>query len=221
MTDPIRVGTRRSALARAQTELVVRRLRRADPNATFEVVAVDSAGDRDRSGRSAPDFTGKFEEMLDRGRIDLAVHSAKDLPARTGSPFAIVAYPPRADPRDCFVARKDLDPLRLPPRARIGSSSLRRRAQLLRWRPDLRVHEIRGNVDTRIALVRTGVIDAIVVAVAGMTRLGRRSEISGLLPSRRFLPAPDRGPSPWRRGGETGGSDESPPGSMPRGSMRP
>ncbi len=193
MSAPIRVGTRRSPLARAQTELVVRRLRRADPSATFEVVAVESAGDRDRSGGSSPDFTGLFEEMLDRHRIDLAVHSAKDLPARTLPPFTIVAYPPRADAHDCLVARAGLNAMRLPPGARVGSSSLRRRAQLLRWRPDLRVQEVRGNVGTRIGLVRTRRVDAIVVAVAGIARLGRRSEISGILPSTRFLPAPGQG----------------------------
>ncbi len=193
MSGPIRVGTRRSPLARAQTELVLRRLRRADPGATFELVAVESAGDRDRSGGSSPDFTGIFEEMLERHRIDLAVHSAKDLPARTLPPFTIVAYPLRADARDCLVARPGLNAMRLPPRARVGSSSLRRRAQLLRWRPDLRVQEVRGNVDTRIGLVHARTVDAVLVAVAGIVRLGRRSEISGILPSTRFLPAPGQG----------------------------
>lgn len=191
MSDPIRIGTRRSALARAQTEGVIARLRRAHPNATFEVVAVESAGDR--SPGASPDFTGVLERLLSRRRIDIAVHSAKDLPARTAREFSIVAYPPRADPRDCLVARTGVDAMRLPPRSRIGSSSLRRRAQLLRWRPDLRVPEIRGNVDTRIGLVRTGAVDAVILAVAGVVRLARDSEISATLPSRAFLPAPGQG----------------------------
>lgn len=193
MTDPIRVGTRRSPLARVQTEYVVGRLRRADPNASIELVPVESAGDRDRSPRSSPDFTGIFERLLDRERIDLAVHSAKDLPARTPPRFAVYAYPPRADPRDCLVLRKGVRGERLPLGARIGSSSLRRRAQLLRWRPDLCVEEIRGNVDTRIEMVRSGGFDAVALAVSGISRLGRHSEISYVLPLDRFLPAPGQG----------------------------
>lgn len=191
MTDPIRIGTRRSPLARAQTEAVVRRLRRASPSSTFEVVPVQSAGDLTTA--SAPDFTGVFEEMLESHRIDLAVHSAKDLPARTPPAFAILAYPPRADPRDCLIVRGGLRSGPLPARARVGSSSLRRRAQLLRWRPDLQVREIRGNVGTRMGLVRARAVDAVVIAVAGVVRLGRRDEIAQILPIDRFLPAPGQG----------------------------
>jgi hydroxymethylbilane synthase len=193
VTTPIRVGTRRSALARAQTALVLGRLRHADPSATFELVALDSAGDRERSPAAPLDFTGIFEEMLSRDRIDLAVHSAKDLPARTPSQFTIFAYPPRADVRDCLVARHVLRGGRLPLRARVGSSSLRRRAQLLRWRPDLEVVEVRGNVDTRIGLVRSRSVDAVALAVSGISRLGRQAEISYVLPAGRFLPAPGQG----------------------------
>jgi len=193
MTERFRVGTRRSPLARVQTAWVLARLARAAPGVRFEPVAVDTSGDRDRSVGSSPDFTDTIDRALLRGEVDLAVHSAKDLPARTPSQFTIFAYPPRADVRDCLVARHVLRGGRLPLRARVGSSSLRRRAQLLRWRPDLEVVEVRGNVDTRIGLVRSQSVDAVALAVSGISRLGRQAEISYVLPVGRFLPAPGQG----------------------------
>ncbi|MGA8302669.1 MAG: hydroxymethylbilane synthase [Thermoplasmata archaeon] len=193
MTTRFRVGTRRSRLALAQTEFVIARLRRAAPDVRFETTPVDTSGDRDRSVGSSPDFTDTIDRALLRGEVDLAVHSAKDLPVTLDHRFALLACPRRADPRDCLVAASPLGRFPLRRGARVGSSSLRRRAQLLRWRPDLRVMEIRGNVDTRIGLVREGEIDAAAVAVAGVTRLGRADEISRILPSQTFLPAPAQG----------------------------
>lgn len=193
MTERIRVGTRRSALARAQTELVLARFRRIAPGTTFEAAPVDTSGDRDRTPGISPDFTDSIDRALLLGEVDLAVHSAKDLPVALDPRFEILACPRRADPRDCLILAGSRRDRELPRGARVGSSSLRRRAQLLRWRPDLRVEEVRGNVDTRIGLVRSGRVDAVILAVAGVSRLGRRSEIGRTLPSSRFLPAPAQG----------------------------
>ncbi len=193
MTERIRVGTRRSLLARTQTDWVLGQLRRAAPDVRFDTVPIDTSGDQDVSPGSSPDFTDAIDRSLLRGEIDLAVHSAKDLPVELDPRFDVLAYPRRADPRDCLVVARHLEPARLPRGARVGSSSLRRRAQLLRWRPDLSVVEIRGNVDTRIGRVRSGAIDAVILAVAGLSRLGRADEIGRVLPSVRFVPAPAQG----------------------------
>lgn len=193
MTGPLSLGTRGSPLARAQTELVVRSLRRQHRRLDVRVRPIVTRGDRDRTPGGSPDFTGAIDQALLEGDVDLAVHSAKDLPSRTPSGLSLVACPRRADPRDCLVTAR-LDPRALlPRRAVVGSSSPRRRAQLLRWRPDLGVVEIRGNVDTRLRRVKDGEFDAIVVAAAGLRRLGRSSEIGRPLPVRDFLPAPAQG----------------------------
>lgn len=189
MIEPIRLGSRRSALARVQAEAVADALRRR--RTPVEIVAVKSDGDRERRSGRALDFTGIFERMLDRGEIDAAVHSAKDLPARTDERFAIAAYPPRADPRDVLIARRGLLPGRLPRGARIGTSSARRHAQLSRWRPDLTVLPMRGNVDTRLGRLER--YDGIVLAAAGLDRLRRREPRAWRLPLDRFLPAPGQG----------------------------
>jgi hydroxymethylbilane synthase len=193
VTRAIRVATRRSPLARVQTEWVVRRLARRHPRHPFEVVPIDTSGDQDRSLGGSPDFTDAIDRALERGEADLAVHSAKDLPAVLNPRLALVACPGRADPHDCLVVGESVSPPILPPGARVGSSSPRRRAQLLRWRPDLSVQEVRGNVDTRIGLVRSGTTDAVILAVAGISRLDRTSEIGWVLPTRTFLPAPAQG----------------------------
>jgi hydroxymethylbilane synthase len=193
VTERIRVGTRRSPLARAQTRAVVDRLARVAPELRFEATPLETSGDRNRSPGSSPDFTDAIDRALLRGAIDIAVHSAKDLPTRLDRRLDLVACPRRADPRDCLVVAAPGPGARLPRGARVGSSSLRRRAQLLRWRGDLEVVEIRGNVDTRIALVRSGAVDAAILAVAGIARLGRAAEIDRTLPTSAFLPAPAQG----------------------------
>ncbi len=193
MTERVRVGTRRSRLARVQTDGVLERLRREAPDRTFEVVPIDASGDRDRTVGGSPDFTDTIDRALARGEIDLAVHSAKDLPVELDPRFRLVATPRRFDPRDCLVVGSPTGGTELARGARVGSSSPRRRAQLLRWRPDLAVVEIRGNVDTRIGLVRSGSIDAAILAVAGIARLGREAEIARKLPTTEFLPAPAQG----------------------------
>jgi hydroxymethylbilane synthase len=193
VTDRIRVGTRRSRLARAQTELVLAELRKAVPEWSFDPVPIDTTGDRDQNIGGSPDFTDMIDQALLRGEVDLAVHSAKDLPAELDRRLELVACPARGDPRDCLVVDEKLRAERLSSGARVGSSSLRRRAQLLRWRPDLSVVEIRGNVETRIGMVRSGKLDAAILAVAGIERLGRAEEIGRVLPRSRFLPAPAQG----------------------------
>ena len=193
MTERCRVGTRRSRLATVQTGLVLARLARAAPDVSFEPVPVDTSGDRDRSLGSSPDFTDAIDRALLRGDVDLAVHSAKDLPVELDRRFDLLACPRRADPRDCLVVGRPHRGSALPRGARVGSSSPRRRAQLLRWRADLEVVEIRGNVDTRIGLVRSGAVDAAMLAVAGLSRLGRMRAVERVLPPASFLPAPAQG----------------------------
>jgi hydroxymethylbilane synthase len=193
VTARFRVGTRRSALARRQTDLVVRRLAKLAPGSRFETAAMETSGDRDRRPGSSPDFTDALDRAVLLGEVDLAVHSAKDLPVTLAPGLSLRACPPRADPRDCLVGPFRPRGRPLPRGARVGSSSPRRRAQLLRWRPDLRVVEVRGNVDTRIELVRTGSVEAVVLALAGLARLGRSGEAARLLPISGFLPAPAQG----------------------------
>jgi len=193
VTDSVRVGTRRSRLARRQTGIVLDRLRRSAPDRRFRTVPIETSGDRDRRPGVAPDFTDAIDRALRRGELDLAVHSAKDLPVELDPSLCLAACPPRADPRDCLVLPLRPRSSALARGARVGSSSLRRRAQLLRWRPDLEVVEVRGNVDTRIGLVRSGRVDAVILAVAGLQRLGRGAEAGPRLPLSRFLPAPAQG----------------------------
>ncbi|MFZ0891126.1 MAG: hydroxymethylbilane synthase [Thermoplasmata archaeon] len=193
MTERVRVGTRRSPLARVQTDLVLSQLARVAPTWRFDTIPVETSGDRDRSLGSSPDFTDAIDRALVEGSIDLAVHSAKDLPVVLDSRLTLLACPRRADPRDCLLVASARDTRDLPRGAKVGSSSLRRRAQLLRWRPDLTVVEIRGNVGTRIGLVQSGAIDAAILAVAGVARLGRSAEINRILPVTTFLPAPAQG----------------------------
>ncbi len=193
MNDRLLVGTRRSRLARAQTDLVVRALARRRPGIDLRIRPMSTAGDRDRRPGSSPDFTDTLDRALREGTIDLAVHSAKDLAAGPVEGLVIAAAPSRGDPRDCLVVRQRSWARGLPRRARVGSSSLRRRAQLLRWRPDLEIVELRGNVDSRVEKVRSGGLDAVIVAAAGLRRLGRAREIDRLLPTATFLPAPAQG----------------------------
>jgi hydroxymethylbilane synthase len=191
VTARIRVGTRRSPLARAQTDLILAALTQTKPEWRLETVPIETTGDRGAGGST--DFTDMIDRALLDGEIDLAVHSAKDLPAELDQRLALLATPPRADPRDCLVVAASIEPGRLPPGTRVGSSSPRRRAQLLRWRPDLVVVEIRGNVGTRIERVRSGEVDAAILAVAGIERLHRTEEIGRILPTSTFLPAPAQG----------------------------
>jgi hydroxymethylbilane synthase len=193
LTERLKVGTRRSRLARAQTERVLRRLRRAVPDLKFEPVPIETSGDRTTAPEGSTDFTDAIDRALLLGTVDLAVHSAKDLPSVLDRRFVLAACPRRGDPRDCLVVAPGLSASRLPKGARVGSSSPRRRAQLLRWRRDLEVVPLRGNVDTRLERVRARTVDAAVLAVAGLVRLRRGATIGTRLQPQQFLPAPGQG----------------------------
>ncbi len=193
MTGPLRVGTRGSPLALRQTALVIRALRRPLGERAVETVEIRTQGDRDPRRTTDIDFTAAIDRALEKGRIDIAVHSAKDLPARPPRGLRLAAVLPRADPRDCLVLRSAAGLDTLPSGAVIGSSSSRRRAELLRARPDLAVVNVRGNVDTRLELVRTGRVDGAILARSGLSRLGRLDAVSEILDPRRFVPAPGQG----------------------------
>ncbi len=190
----VRLGTRGSALARAQTELVAQGLR--EHGSEVELVVVQTAGDR-----RAPDtawgegaFVAALEEALLAGRVDVAVHSAKDLPTRQDERLTIAAYLPRADPRDALVCRERGGTLAtLPAGSRVGTDSPRRTGFLLAQRPDLHVHPLSGNVDTRLRRLDSGETDALVLAVAGLARLGRADRIDELLDPGVVPPAPGQG----------------------------
>jgi hydroxymethylbilane synthase len=176
----IRVGTRGSALALAQAEWVGQRL-----GAGFKLVTIDSAGPVDDKSR----WVSALERALLTGEVDVAVHSAKDVPAELAEGLALVAIPPRADPRDAICGASSLSAL--PARARVGTSSLRRAAQIRALRPDLELVEVRGNVDTRLAKLARDECDALVLAVAGLQRLGRADAVDGVLDE--LVPAAGQG----------------------------
>jgi hydroxymethylbilane synthase len=177
----IRIGTRGSALALAQSELIADALRELGSDA--ELVPITTSGDRGPVTEDKSRFVKEIEEALLAGDVDLAVHSAKDVPGELPEGLAIVGVPERADPGDALCGAASLD--ELAEGARVGTASLRRRAQLLAARSDLEVTDLRGNVDTRLRKLADGDYDAIVLAAAGLARLGRSEEGSpiGLTPA--------------------------------------
>lgn len=187
----MRLGTRGSALALAQAELVAAALRARE--AEVEIVPIKTSGD---TAHSAPGdksrFVKEIEDALLSGAVDVAVHSAKDVPGRLPDGLAIAAVPAGEDPRDALVGAAG--PLaELPAGSKVGTTSLRRRAQLLAINRELEVLPLRGNVDTRLRKLATGDYDAIVLACAGLRRLGREDEIGAALDVERFVPAPGQG----------------------------
>jgi hydroxymethylbilane synthase len=182
----LRIGTRASALALAQARAVASAL----PAGT-EIVEIRTEGDAGRAVNDKSRWTGALERALLAGDIDAAVHSAKDVPGELAQGTEIVAAPPRADPLDVLVGAPSLE--QLPEGARVGTSALRRRAQLLAARPDLEVLELRGNVDTRLRKLAAGEADVLVLAAAGLERLGREGEAGGALEGEVFIPAPGQG----------------------------
>lgn len=193
---PLRIGTRGSALARWQAENVRSQL--AAIRADAELVLIRTTGDRD-SESSLRNIGGKgvfikeIEDALLDGRVDLAVHSMKDVPTELPSGLVLAAVCERADVRDALVSRGVLDFEQLPQGARVGTTSLRRQAQLRLQRPDLQMVELRGNVDTRLAKVARGDCDAIVLAKAGLDRLGMADRITEVLSTDICLPAAGQG----------------------------
>ncbi len=196
--DRVRIGTRRSPLALAQAEWVRGRIRERHPQAVVEVVAIRTSGDRFRDvpiekiGAKGV-FIKEIEDALLEGGIDVAVHSMKDLPTELPEGLAIAAVPEREDPRDVLISHVAGSLAELPAGASVGTGSLRRRAQVLNQRPDLTVAPIRGNVDTRLAKLRRGEVDALVLALAGMKRLGREREATQPLPAETWLSAVGQG----------------------------
>jgi hydroxymethylbilane synthase len=194
------LGTRASALARAQTDAVIGMLAAAWPGLQCTTKVIATVGDRTQaSGEPLPEiggkglFTAELERALRDGDIDLAVHSLKDLPTEDAEGVIVGAVSERDDVRDCVVSRRDSTLAELPRGAVVGTSSLRRSAQLRALRPDLDVRSIRGNVDTRIGKVRDGEYEAAVLAAAGVRRLGVEHEVAEWLDSERMLPAPGQG----------------------------
>lgn len=196
--DRIALGTRGSPLARAQAELARRALLAARPGTAIDVVIVRTSGDRLRD-RPLADIGGKglFTRELDAalrdGRVDIAVHSLKDVPSRPPDDIALAFPLKRADPRDAWIARDSDGPDTLARSALVGTSSPRRAAQLLRRRPDLRVVPLRGNVGRRLDKVDSGVVDATLLAVAGLQRLGRAGAARAALEPDVMLPAAGQG----------------------------
>lgn len=184
----MRVGTRGSALALAQARWVVERLG-GGLSETFEFVLITTAGDRGGDGGDKSRWVSALEQALLDGEIDVAVHSAKDVPADLPDGLELVAIPSRADARDAICGVPSL--AALPAGARIGTSSLRRTAQLRSARDDVEVVELRGNVDTRLRKLGDGEVDALVLALAGLERLGRGGEAGGALDE--FVPAAGQG----------------------------
>ncbi len=183
---PLRIGTRGSLLALAQARAVARLL-----PGPVELVTITTAGDVGRAQGDKSRWVGALEAALEAGEIDLAVHSAKDVPGELAPGTAIVAAPRRADPTDVLVGEPLLAMVR--EGARVGTSALRRRAQLLARRPDLEVVDLRGNVDTRLRKLAAGEVDVLVLAAAGLERLDRRREAGGALIGDVFVPAPGQG----------------------------
>jgi hydroxymethylbilane synthase len=201
-TRPLRIGTRGSPMALFQARLVRERLQSAHPDLAqdnaIELVIIRTTGDRVQNRLLAEIggkglFTKEIEEALLDRRIDLAVHSLKDMETALPAGLAIGCVLPRDDPRDALVSRDGGGLQELPRGARIGTASLRRRAQLLHERPDLDILPIRGNVDTRLAKLAAGEVDALVLALCGLARLGKAAAVTEILSPERMLPAVGQG----------------------------
>jgi len=204
MTFPLRIGTRRSKLALAQSGMMQRAIGHAlgVPAAEIEtavpLVEIVTTGDRVQDRRlleigGKALFTKEIEDALLDGRIDVAIHSMKDVPAEQPEGLCIAAIPEREDARDAFISRDFASFAALPFGARLGTASLRRQAQALALRPDLKIEMLRGNIDTRLRRAADGEFDAILLAVSGMTRLGVIDHIREKLSLDDFLPAPGQG----------------------------
>ena len=195
--NSLRIGSRASKLAMAQTNEVVERLRALSPGLDVEVVSVrtqaDASPEASLAGMGRGMFVKELEDALLKGEVDLAVHSLKDLPTQSPEGLTITAVCQRADPRDVLVNRWGCSLEQLPKGARIGTSSPRRASQLKNQRPDLQVLPMRGNVETRLGKAKGEDYDGAVLAAAGMDRLGLDGDISERLPQRQFVPAPGQG----------------------------
>ncbi|MBE7447067.1 MAG: hydroxymethylbilane synthase [Planctomycetia bacterium] len=192
------VGSRGSKLALIQTNWVISELKRLNPGFAFSIEKISTKGDKitdaplSRLGGVGL-FTKELEVSLIKEKIDIAVHSAKDVPTELHDGLIIGATPMREDPHDALIGTNNSNLEKLPDNARIGTSSLRRRAQLLTFRPDFKILDLRGNLDTRLKKLETDDLDAIVVAYAGLRRLGYTGPISQIIPFDVMLPAVGQG----------------------------
>lgn len=204
MTFPLRIGTRRSKLALAQSGMMQRAIAAAlgvpanEAATAVPLVEIVTTGDRIQDRRllelgGKALFTKEIEEALLDGRIDIAIHSMKDVPAVQPEGLCIAAIPEREDARDAFISRDFASFDDLPFGARLGTASLRRQAQAQALRPDLKIEMLRGNIDTRLRRAADGEFDAILLAVSGMSRLGVTEHIREKLSLDAFLPAPGQG----------------------------
>ena len=194
----IRIGTRASKLALAQAEMLRDALLAAHPHLTFEIVARTTAGDRELHKKLTDWgykglFTKELEDALLTNQVDLAVHSMKDMPSVLPSGLTLAAVLPRADVRDAWISPHHTSLADLPQGAVVGTSSARRAAQLLHQRPDVKIVELRGNVQTRLQKIADGVAEATFLAAAGLIRLGLEKEIRQLIPTDEILPAAAQG----------------------------
>ncbi|MBO9522462.1 MAG: hydroxymethylbilane synthase [Nocardioidaceae bacterium] len=192
----LRLGTRASALARTQSQYIADLLTERTGRAV-ELVTVSTEGDVSTAPLASLGGTGVFvsalREALLRGEVDLAVHSLKDLPTAPAEGIALAAIPTREDPRDVVVARDGLTLGELPPSSKVGTGSPRRVAQLAALGLGIELTGLRGNVDTRIGKVRSGELDAVILARAGLARLGRLDDVTEVLDPIQVLPAPGQG----------------------------
>ena len=195
----LRVATRKSALAMAQTTMVAEAIVQANPGLSYELVSMTTEGDR-RLDKSLASFGGKgvfikeLEVALLEGRADIAVHSLKDMPAEVLPEFKLAAVLHREDPRDAFVARGGVDGCRfmeLPAGARIGTGSIRRVVQLKALRPDLEYVPVRGNIQTRLS--KLAELDGVVLAAAGLKRMGLADQVTEFFSTEHMLPASGQG----------------------------
>ena len=205
MIKKIRIGSRSSVLAQIQARIVrdsIIKFRNDLQKDDFEIVPISTRGDwrpgqKEQTfldmGANKGLFTKEIEEALATGGINMAVHSMKDVPSEIPENLIFAAILLRGDARDCFVSNKAATLDALPAESRVGSSSLRRQAQVLARRPDLRVVPFRGNVDTRLRKLEEGVVDATLLAVAGLERLGKLNHAASILDVQTILPAPGQG----------------------------
>ena len=197
-SDTITIGTRASKLALWQAEYIAAEIEKQYPTVRVELRRMTTKGDRILDASLAKIggkglFTKELEQAMLAGEIDLAVHSLKDMPTEVPDGLVIGAVTERLDAGDAFVSVRYQSMEDLPQGAKVGTSSLRRRAQLLAVRPDLKIHDLRGNVNTRLAKLDAGEFDAIVLAAAGLKRLGLGERIRTILPRSMILPAVGQG----------------------------
>uniref|UniRef100_A0A7C3WR09 Porphobilinogen deaminase n=1 Tax=Desulfobacca acetoxidans TaxID=60893 RepID=A0A7C3WR09_9BACT len=198
MARTVRIGTRGSALALAQSRWVENRIKARYPEIVTELVVIKTSGDQLKDvplaqvgGKGL--FVKEIEEAVLAGRVDMAVHSLKDMPAAMPAGCVLGAVPPREDWRDALISRNYQSLAEIPAGGRIGTGSLRRRAQILHRRPDLEVVPLRGNVDTRLRKMAEQGLDAVILAAAGLNRLGLTNLPKALLSEKEMLPAVSQG----------------------------